>query len=69
MDSFTKLAHASQLLNQVLDHVHATSWHPLFDGVEAIQIIRSLTSFLDTFQSGDSNPHTLSESALALCRR
>lgn len=69
MHSFTKLAHASQLLDQVLVHVHATQSRSLFSGVEGVQILKSLTSFLVTFQSGDSNPHPLSDSALALCRR
>ncbi|KAJ5181747.1 hypothetical protein N7449_011894 [Penicillium cf. viridicatum] len=68
MDSFTKLAHASQLLNQVLVHVHLTQSNSLFDGIEAVQILKSLTSFLSTLQSGDSNPHPLSDSALAICR-
>ena len=54
MDSFTKLAHAPQLLDQVLVHVHTTQLHPLFTNVEAVQILKSLTSFLVTFQSGDS---------------
>ncbi|THD00156.1 hypothetical protein EYZ11_000347 [Aspergillus tanneri] len=69
MDSFTKLAHASRLLDQVLVHVHATLSHPLFNEAEAVQILKSLTSFLMTFQSGDENLHPLSDSALALCRR
>ncbi|OQD61406.1 hypothetical protein PENPOL_c017G06052 [Penicillium polonicum] len=68
MDSFTKLAHASQLLDQALVHVHVTQSHSLVDSVDAVQILKSLTSFLSTFQSGDSNPHPLSDSALALCR-
>ncbi|KAA8648398.1 fungal specific transcription factor domain-containing protein [Aspergillus tanneri] len=68
MDSFTKLAHASRLLDQVLVHVHATLSHPLFNEAEAVQILKSLTSFLMTFQSGDENLHPLSDSALALCR-
>lgn len=69
MDSFTKLTHASQLLDQALVHVHVTQSRSLFDGVEAVRILKSMTSFLSTFQSGDSNPHPLSDSALALCRR
>ncbi|CAI7631739.1 unnamed protein product [Penicillium viridicatum] len=68
VDSFTKLAHASQLLDQALVHVHVTQSHSLFDGVDAVQILKSLTSFLSTFQSDDSNPHPLSDSAVALCR-
>ncbi|OQD95299.1 hypothetical protein PENSOL_c021G12066 [Penicillium solitum] len=68
MDSFTKLTHASQLLDQALVHVHVTQSRSLFDGVEAVRILKSMTSFLSTFQSGDSNPHPLSDSALALCR-
>ncbi|KAJ5882610.1 uncharacterized protein N7529_001282 [Penicillium soppii] len=69
MDSFTRLAHASQLLDQVLVHIHATKSHPLFNGAEAVQILKSVTSFLVTFQSDNSNPpHPLSDSALALCR-
>lgn len=70
MDSFTRLAHASQLLDRVLVHIHTTQSNPLFDTVEAVQILKSLTLFLVTFQSDDSDPpHPLSDSALALCRR
>ncbi|KAJ5923073.1 hypothetical protein N7516_010776 [Penicillium verrucosum] len=69
VDSFTRLAYASQLLDRVLVHIHTTQSNPLFDSVEAVQILKSLTSFLVTFQSGDSDPpHPLSDSALALCR-
>ncbi|KAJ5456729.1 hypothetical protein N7530_012003 [Penicillium desertorum] len=69
VDSFTRLAHASQLLDRVLVHIHTTQSNSLFDSVEAVQILKSLTSFLVTFQSGDSDPpHPLSDSALALCR-
>ncbi|KAJ9488006.1 hypothetical protein VN97_g5301 [Penicillium thymicola] len=68
VDSFTKLAHASQLLDQALVHVHVTQSHSLFDGVDAVQILKSLTWFLSTFENGDSNLHSLSDSALALCR-
>ncbi|OQE32501.1 hypothetical protein PENFLA_c001G09247 [Penicillium flavigenum] len=69
VDSFTRLAHASQILDRVLVHIHTTQSNPLFDSVEAVQILKSLTSFLVTFQSGESDPpHPLSDSALALCR-
>ncbi|CAG8008683.1 unnamed protein product [Penicillium nalgiovense] len=69
VDPFTRLAHASQLLDRVLVHIHTTQSNPLFDSVEAVQILKSLTSFLVTFQSGDSDPpHPLSDNALALCR-
>ncbi|KAJ5269504.1 hypothetical protein N7505_005262 [Penicillium chrysogenum] len=69
VDSFTRLAHASQLLDRVLVHIHTTQSNPLFDTVEAVQILKSLTLFLVTFQSDDSDPpHPLSDSALALCR-
>ncbi|CAI7579032.1 unnamed protein product [Penicillium palitans] len=67
-DSFIKLTHASQLLDQALVYVHVTQSYSIFDGVKAVQILQSLTSFMSTFQSGDSNPHPLSDSALALCR-
>ncbi|CAP95657.1 Pc21g07600 [Penicillium rubens Wisconsin 54-1255] len=69
VDSFTRLAHASRLLDRVLVHIHTNQSNPLFDSVEAVQILKSLTSLLVTFQSGDSDPpHPLSDSALALCR-
>ncbi|KAJ5429460.1 hypothetical protein N7491_006476 [Penicillium cf. griseofulvum] len=69
VDDFTRLTHASHLLDRVLVHIHGTQSHPLFESVEAVQILKSLTSFLVTFQSDDSDPpHPLSDSALALCR-
>lgn len=69
VDAFTKLCRASQLLEQTLVHIHAAPSHPLSDGAEAVEILKSLTSFLQALQNDDSGPYPLSDSALALCIR
>jgi hypothetical protein len=68
-NSFTKLGRASQLLDQVLIHVYVTPPHGRFDGVEALDILISLTSFMATFQNGQLTSQPLLDSALAISRR
>lgn len=69
MSPFTALSRASQLLDQVLIHVHDTPSHDRVDGIEGVEILKTLISFLTTFQTGELNPHPLLNSALAISRR
>ncbi|PLB50136.1 hypothetical protein P170DRAFT_508355 [Aspergillus steynii IBT 23096] len=75
-DLFEKLVHASGLLGQVLTHIHENyqliSLPPLNGietGIEALHILRSLTSTLATFQGESSTLDPLSSSSLAIYRR
>lgn len=75
-DPFTKLVHASGLLGQALIHVH--EYHELISlppvksieaRLDALYIIRALTSLLATFQREASTANPLSFGSLALYRR
>ena len=69
IDAFTKLAHASRLVEQALTHTHEVTPHHEFNTSEAIQIITTATSLMATFADGDPSERNVSSSSLALCRR
>ncbi|KAJ6160514.1 hypothetical protein N7470_003910 [Penicillium chermesinum] len=69
LDPFTRLAHASQLLDESITHLHATGKNSLEGGAEGVQIGIHITSFLATFQNNEKIIHPLSDPALAICRR
>ncbi|UNI18604.1 hypothetical protein JDV02_004859 [Purpureocillium takamizusanense] len=68
IDSFTRLAHASRLLEQVLAHIHETTPHHEFNTAEAFQIIKTATAFMQTFSDGDPAENAILSSAMAVCR-
>ncbi|KNG80510.1 hypothetical protein ANOM_010058 [Aspergillus nomiae NRRL 13137] len=65
---FNKLAQASRILEQVLTHVHDPVQHMEFFNDEAIQILKTLSSFRETVQDKDAVPHSLCYSAVAISR-
>ncbi|GAB1201502.1 hypothetical protein APSETT445_000076 [Aspergillus pseudonomiae] len=65
---FNKLAQASRILEQVLTHVHDPVQHMEFFNDEAIQILKTLSSFRGTVQDEDTVPHSLCYSAVAISR-
>ncbi|GJN75593.1 fungal zn(2)-Cys(6) binuclear cluster domain-containing protein [Purpureocillium lilacinum] len=68
IDHFTRLAHASRLLEQVLAHIHETTPHHEFNTAEAFQIIKTATCFMETFSDGDAAENAILSSAMAVCR-
>ncbi|QMW30570.1 hypothetical protein F9C07_2231911 [Aspergillus flavus] len=65
---FNKLAQASRILEQVLTHVHDPVQHMEFFNAEAIQILKTLSSFRETVQEDYNVPHDLCCSAVAISR-
>ncbi|KAE8361442.1 hypothetical protein BDV27DRAFT_28272 [Aspergillus caelatus] len=65
---FNKLAQASRILEQVLTHVHEPVQHMEFFNAEAIQILKTLSSFRGTVQDDNIVPHDRCCSAVALSR-
>ncbi|KAE8140492.1 hypothetical protein BDV38DRAFT_279993 [Aspergillus pseudotamarii] len=65
---FNKLAQASRILEQVLTHVHEPVQHMEFFNAEAIQILKTLSSFRGTVQDDNIVPHSLCCSAVAISR-
>ncbi|UDD59383.1 hypothetical protein AFCA_006803 [Aspergillus flavus] len=65
---FNKLAQASRILEQVLIHVHDPVQHMEFFNAEAIQILKTLSSFRETVQEDYNVPHDLCCSAVAISR-
>ncbi|KAL3957230.1 hypothetical protein ACCO45_007808 [Purpureocillium lilacinum] len=66
IDHFTRLAHASRLLEQVLAHIHETTPHHEFNTAEAFQIIKTATCFMETFSDGDAAENAILSSAMAI---
>lgn len=64
-----RVAHASRLLGQSLALVHAPVVDPLLEGAEAVETLKSLTSFLEILQTSGLKTPPLADSAVALSRR
>ncbi|OBT68519.1 hypothetical protein VE03_01819 [Pseudogymnoascus sp. 23342-1-I1] len=68
MNQFAKMAYSSLLLDQVLTHIHESKSKQLFDRIEAMQILNTVTSFLESFEGEGYALQTISNSSLAICR-
>lgn len=69
MDPLTKLSQASWIVEQVLAHVRETTPHPELIIAEALQLLKTMTSFLGAFQDGGPAHSAISNSSIAVCRR
>ncbi|KFY98270.1 hypothetical protein V498_01535 [Pseudogymnoascus sp. VKM F-4517 (FW-2822)] len=68
MNPFAKVAYSSLLLDQVLAHIHESKSQQLFNRIEAMQILNTVTSFLELFEGEGYALQTISNSSLAICR-